>query len=69
MNNEVKNSNQAELKQRLLNFINEKGTKFCYVAAQIDVPHSVLSHFRYGRRNLWDTTAEKLDLFLKSENY
>jgi len=61
-------TDQDAYRQRLYKYINERGTKYIFVAAKIGVPPYVLSQFRHGR-NIWDESLDKLDQFLRSENY
>jgi hypothetical protein len=60
--------NQNECRDRLFTYINQKGAKYIYVAAKIDVTPYVLSRFRHGGL-LWDITLDKLDNFLKGEGF
>jgi len=64
----INNGNQEETRQALLRYINERGSKYCYVAARIGLTAPVISRFRHGA-NLWDESLLKLQEFLKSEGF
>jgi len=64
----IKNANQNETRERLLNYINQRGGKYVFVASKIGVDASVMSRFRHGA-NLWDDSLEKLNSFLLSEGF
>ena len=64
----ITNSDQDSYRQRLFKMINERGTKYVFVATQIGLPPYVMSGFRHGR-NIWDEHLMKLDEFLISQGY
>lgn len=60
---------QDILRERLIKFFNETGTKQKFVADKIDLPVSVLSRFKTYQKDLTRSSFENLDTFLKNHGY
>ena len=58
---------QASVRERLNNFLTEKGTTQMFICNRINLPKSVLSGFKNGKRDLYPETLTKLDCFLQNE--
>ena len=67
--NKITNTNQDDIRTRLIEYQKTKGVKWIFISNKIGIPHYVLSYFKNGKQNLWDTTLFKLDNFLKNENF
>ena len=59
----------ANIRNRLIQYINDKGVKQSHIARALRVPESLLSDFKRDRKDLWPETLAKLDAFLKAEGY
>lgn len=58
--------NVCILKQELQEYVQEKGIKYKYIAEQIEVSESMLSHFRAGRKNLSSDKIRRLQQIIKN---
>lgn len=42
----------VNLRELLQEYVQEKGIKYKYIATQLNISESMLSHWRYGRKEL-----------------
>lgn len=60
---------QNELRERYVFFLSDSGVKQNYVSAYTSIPASVLSNFKYGKKELNAKSFRLLDEFLKTKTY
>ena len=53
---------QEEVRQKLIRKLEEG--KQQYIAKQIGIPKQILSNFKTGKRDLWDSSLEALNDYL-----
>lgn len=60
---------QESVRQRLIKYIEDKGTSLAFIGRKINLSKYVMSNFKIAKRDLWQESLEKLDQYLKNENY
>ena len=60
---------QESVRNRLIKYIAEKGVKLVFISRKIDVPDYLMAKFKTAKRELWQESLDRLDEFLKAENY
>ena len=61
--------NQDEVRERLINFLTDKGVKQQFISDKINLPASVLSQYKKGKKELFLEHLNLLDEFLIREGY
>jgi len=69
MKAEISNMDQNNLRLRLIDFLKEKGVKLNHIADKTDTPNYILSSFKNGKRNLYDSSLQMLEDFLAGEGF
>ena len=59
-----KHTAQEALRQELIQYLDETGTKACIIAKRIDVPDAIISQFKNGKRSLYSESYEALKHYL-----
>jgi hypothetical protein len=59
---------QEKVRQSYINYLQKTGTKACVIAKRVDIPASVLSQFKHGRKNLFPESLKQLEEYLKTAN-
>ena len=59
---------QEDLREELQEYVKRKGVKYAYIAKQIKISKSMLSHFLHFRRSLNKDTLKLLEQVLKNCN-
>ena len=65
----ISNSNQSGLRERLLDFHNQKGVKWIFIADKLEISKFTMSDFKAGRANLHDGPRKRLEEYLGSEGF
>jgi len=60
---------QEAVRERLNKYQLEKGVRWGFIAQKIGIPHYVLSFYKDGKKNLWDSSLAKLDEYLRQQGY
>ena len=60
---------QEMVRNRLLQYVTDKGVNYSFICKQIELPNSVMTLFKSGRKDLWQEHLNKLDEFLSREKY
>lgn len=61
---------QEDVRERLIKYVLEKGVRIGHISKKINTPDYVITKFKnYKKDKLWQDSLERLDFFLKSENY
>lgn len=55
------------LRLQLQNFVKANGIKYKYIAKQLDVSESMLSHWRYGRKRLSTSKLGQLQRIITNQ--
>ena len=61
--------NQEIVRRRLLQFVLDKGTTWDFICKKIGIPNSLMTAFKNGKKDFYFETLDKLDAFLRKENY
>lgn len=56
----------VNLREQLQEYVQEKGIKYKYIAKQINISESMLSHWRAGRKNLSESNLKQLEQIIKN---
>jgi len=60
---------QESVRNRLIQYIGEKGVKMIFISRKVGVPDYLMAKFKTAKRELWQESLGRLDQFLKNENY
>lgn len=58
----IKQVSQEEVRQKLIQKLEEGQQQ--YIAKQVGIPKQILSNFKTGKRELWDSSLEALNNYL-----
>lgn len=58
----IKEISQEEVRQKLIQKLEEGQQQ--YIAKQVGIPKQILSNFKTGKRQLWDSSLEALNNYL-----
>lgn len=58
----IKEISQEEVRQKLIQKLEEGQQQ--YIAKQVGIPKQILSNFKTGKRELWDSSLEALNNYL-----
>ena len=58
----IKEISQEEVRQKLIQKLKEGQQQ--YIAKQVGIPKQILSNFKTGKRDLWDSSLEALNDYL-----
>ena len=59
------NVDVSEVRKELEVYVKEKGVKYKYIAEQIGISESMLSHWRKGRKELGKIKLQALDKYIR----
>lgn len=65
----LEDAEQEAVRQNLIKYLESTGVKARVIAERIDVPPSVLSSFKHGKKNLYKDTLFMLNNYLKFANF
>lgn len=63
------NDEQEIIRQNLIQYLENTGTKSCIIAQRTNIPVTVLSRFKNGRKSLYPDSLKQLKEYLSMANF
>ena len=60
---------QENLRNRFNLYLENTGVRQVFLSKKMEIPTDVLSRFKTGQRELYESFSEKLDAYLNSKGY
>ena len=61
--------NPDEVRRRMIEYIQDSGTKYYFFAHQCNVPYYIISAWKNKRKELWKKSLDSIDTYLKKQGY
>lgn len=60
---------QENMRERFKSYLEDTGVTQSFLSKKLEIPTDVLSRFKTGQRDLYESYLEKLDEYLKTKGY